>query len=100
MGFHDLAENGSPLGHIVTPNRSQISLVSIDRRLDPPKMTSGRWFGKKHEKLMKNLCENRSFLMAQNHVWRYTLRLFHTFSIFGKRRKIDAKREAQSHISL
>ena len=34
--------------------------------------------------------------MAQNHVWRYTLRLFHTFSIFEKSRKIDAKREAKS----
>ena len=30
--------------------------------------------------------------MAQNHVWRYTLRLFHTFAIFGKNRKVDAKR--------
>ena len=29
--------------------------------------------------------------MAQNHVWRYTLRLFHTFVIFGKSRKNDAK---------
>ena len=40
--------------------------------------------------------------MARNHVWRYTLRLFHTFAIFGKYRilmkkgsqndaKIDAK---------
>ena len=31
--------------------------------------------------------------MARNHVWRYTLRLFHTFAIFEKNRKIDAKRE-------
>ena len=30
--------------------------------------------------------------MARNHVWRYTLRLFHTFAIFEKNRKIDAKR--------
>ena len=35
--------------------------------------------------------------MARNHVWRYTLRLFHTFAIFEKSRKIDAKREAKSH---
>ena len=35
--------------------------------------------------------------MAWKHVWRYTLRLFHTFVIFEKIRKIDAKREAQSH---
>ena len=35
--------------------------------------------------------------MAQNHVWRYTLRLFHTFAIFEKYRKIDAKRDAKSY---
>ena len=29
--------------------------------------------------------------MAQNHVWRYTLRLFHTFAIFGKYRIFDEK---------
>ena len=34
--------------------------------------------------------------MARNHVWRYTLRLFHTFAIFEKSQKIDAKREAKS----
>ena len=34
--------------------------------------------------------------MAQNHVWRYTLRLFHTFAIFEKYQKIDAKRDAKS----
>ena len=36
--------------------------------------------------------------MAQNHVSCYTLRLFHTFAIFEKSRKIDAKREAKSHV--
>ena len=36
--------------------------------------------------------------MAQNHVWRYTLRLFHTFAIFEKNRKIDAKRDANSRV--
>ena len=36
--------------------------------------------------------------MAQNHVWRYTLRLFHTFALFEKIRKIDAKRWAKSHV--
>ena len=51
---------------------------------------------KKHENSMKKRCENERFLMAQNHVWRYTLRFFHTFPIFEKVRKIDAKREAKS----
>ena len=41
-----LAENGSPLGHIVAENRSKILFLSIDRRLELPKMTSGRVFGK------------------------------------------------------
>ena len=45
---------------------------------------------------MKNRYENQWFLMAQNHVWRYTLRLFYTFAIFEKYRKIDAKRDAKS----
>ncbi len=36
-----LAENGPPLGHIVAQNRS-----SIDRRLEPPTITSGKGFGK------------------------------------------------------
>ena len=34
--------------------------------------------------------------MARNQVWRYTLHLFHTFAIFEKSRKIDAKREPKS----
>ena len=34
--------------------------------------------------------------MAQDHAWHYTLRLFHTFGIFEKDRKIDAKRDAKS----
>ena len=29
------------------------------------------------------------FLTAQNHVWRYTLRLFNTVAIFDKSRKIN-----------
>ena len=36
---------------------------------------------------MKNRCENRRFLMARNHVWRYTLRLFHTCVLFEKLEK-------------
>ena len=36
--------------------------------------------------------------MARNHVWRYTLRLFHTFAIFEKKnRKINEKRDPESH---
>ena len=46
---------------------------------------------------MENQCENERFLMARNHVSHYTLRLFHTFAIFEKSQKMDAKRDAQSH---
>ena len=53
---------------------------------------------KKHENFMKNRCKNGCFLMARNHVWRYTLRLFHTFAVFEKNRKIDAKREPKNRL--
>ena len=45
---------------------------------------------------MKNWCKNWCFLMARNHVWRYTLRLFHTFAIFENNRKINEKRDPES----
>ena len=50
----------------------------------------------KHENYIKNQSKKPCFLMAPNHVWRYTLRLFHTFGLFEKNRKIDAKREPKS----
>ena len=43
--------------------------------LGPSKNDLWKGVRKKHEKLTKNRCENGTFLMAQNHVWRYTLRL-------------------------
>ena len=36
---------------------------------------------------MKNGCKSRCCLVAHNHVWRYTLRLFHIFVIFEKNKK-------------
>ena len=77
-------------------DRSKIVLLSIDGHFDPRKMPSGRGLRKKHENYMKNRFENRRCLMAQNHVWRYTLRLFYTFGFFETSRKIDAKRDATS----
>ena len=53
---------------------------------------------KKREHLTKNRCGNGRFLMARNHVWRYTLRLFHTFAIFEKYRKMEPKMEAESYV--
>ena len=35
---------------------------------------------------MNNRCEHGRFLMARNHIWRYTLRLFHTFAIFEQKK--------------
>ena len=40
------AQKGSFLGPAWIQNGSKIAFLSIDRRLDPPKMTSGRGFGK------------------------------------------------------
>ena len=37
--------------------------------------------------------------MARNHVWRYTLRLFHTFAIFEKKSKNQCKKDLKSHIA-
>ena len=36
--------------------------------------------------------------MARKHVWRYTLRLFHTFAIFEKTQKNYAKRDPQNRV--
>ena len=62
-------------GPLEIADRSKIVLLSIDGHFDPRKMPSGRGFGKNMKNCMKNRCQNRRFLMAQNHVWRYTLRL-------------------------
>ena len=80
-------------------NRKSVQKRIFEDRLALGPSKNGFWKGvrKKHENLMKNRCENERFLMARNHVWRYTLRLFHTFAIFEKNRKINAKREAKSH---
>ena len=37
--------------------------------------------------------------MAQNHVWRYTLRLFHTFAIFEQTQTKNCdERDPKSHV--
>ena len=56
-------------------NGSQTHLFSIGWYLDTPKMLSEREIGQKHVQIMKFRCENLMFSLAQNHVWRYTLRL-------------------------
>ena len=67
-------------------NRKSVQKRIFEDRLALGPSKNGLWKGvrKKHEILMKNRCENERFLMARNHVWRYTLRLFHTFAIFKK----------------
>ena len=91
-----LAENVAPRGRFCDPtwiqNGSKIELLSLAPRLDSPKITSGRRFGQKHETNTKNRCENRFFLMAQNHVWHYTLRLFHTFAILKQNQENQCKK--------
>ena len=60
----------------------KLHLFSIGWYLDAPKMLSEREVGQKHEKIMKHRCEILMFSLAQNHVWRYTLCIFHTFAGF------------------
>ena len=74
----------------------KLHLFSIGWYLDTQKMSSEREVGQKHEKIMKHRCENLMFSLAQNRVWRYTLRLFHTFGLFEKSGKVDAKMETKS----
>ena len=51
------------------------------------------WKGvsKKHERFIEKQSQEQFLLRAQNHVWRYKLRLFYTFGLFGKIRGIDAE---------
>ena len=67
-------------------NRRSLQNRTFERQLGlgPSKNGLREGVRKKHENSMKKRSENGRFLMAQNHVWRYTLRLFHTFSIFEK----------------
>ena len=89
---------GSVLGSQEKRKSVQNRIFEYRRALGPSK--NGHWkeVRKKHESLMKNRCINQGFLMAWNHVWRYTLRLFHTFAIFERSRKIDAKRVVKREV--
>ena len=86
-----MVPKGAILGTPLDPKWLQNHAFEHRSALRPSK--NGLWKGvrKKHENMMKNGCENQWFLMAQNHVWRYTLRLFYTFGLLGKSRKIDAE---------
>ena len=74
-------------------NRGSLQNRTFDYRRALWHSKNALWEGvrKKHENWMKDRCENRKFLMAQNHVWRYILRLFYTFGLFGKSWKFDAE---------
>ena len=74
-GWSKTVPNGSILGTPLDPKWLQNRTVEDRLALRPSK--NGLWKGVriKHENSMKKRCENRRFLMAQNHVWRYTLRL-------------------------
>ena len=87
---------GSIFGALGNRRSLQNRTFEYRRALWPSKNALWEGVRKKHENWMKNRCENRRFLMAQNHVWRYTLRLFYTFGLFEKSRKIDAKMEPKS----
>ena len=79
-----------------TQNLLKIALLALDRRRVPRKITSRKGVWRMHENLMKFRCTNLCSSMARNHVWRYTLHLFHTFAIFENNRKINENRDPES----
>ena len=109
LGGRGLADSGSfnlttPWHRLVSadfvtpldPKWLQNRIFEHRSALGPSKNDLWKGVWKKHENWMKNQCGNRCFLMAQNHVWRYTLRLFYTFAIFEKYQKNNAKMDAKS----
>ena len=104
--FSDLS-NSNPIPPVpeglvpsLPPRRLQKRTLEDRRALGPSKNVLWEGVRKKHEKLMKIRCENERFLMARNHVWRYTLRLFHTFAIFEKSRKNPCQKGVQRSCML
>ena len=88
-----MVPKGAILGTPLDPKLLQNHAFEHRSALRPSKNDLWKGVRKKHENSMKKRCKNRRFLMAQNHVWRYTLRLFYTFGISERNRQIDAKRE-------
>ena len=82
-----LVENGAPRDHFGPQRGAKIGKKSnfwVRLAQGPSKNNLQKGVRKKHENLMKDRCKNGCFLMARNHVWHYTLRLFHTFALFEK----------------
>lgn len=90
----------SPQGRFLDPwqigNRSKIALLRIEGHLDPPKMASGRGFAKNVKIEWTIDATSLLFDGAEPRLALYSS-LFHTFAIFEKVGKINAKRDAQSH---
>ena len=70
-----MSPRGVILGTPLNPKWLQNRTVEDRSALRPSKNDLWKGVRKKHENSMKKRCENRRSLMAQNHVWRYTLRL-------------------------
>ena len=79
-----MAFQGAILGPSWGPKSVKNRTFGFRSAQGPSKNELRKGVGKKHENLMKHRCRNGWSLMARNHVWRYTLRLFHTFAIFEK----------------
>ena len=92
----------APQGSIFEPLENRKSLrkrIFEDRRALGFSKNGLREGARKNRKISsRNRRKNGRFLMAWKHVWRYTLRLFHTFVIFEKIKKNDAERDPQSHV--
>ena len=101
-GYHFWRQGGlkrCPMGPFLGPpwiqNGSKIMLSSIGRHLDPPKMVSGRGFGKNMKIQWKNDAKIEGFWWLRT-TFGVILFAYNTLSPFSKKnQKIDAKRDAK-----
>ena len=96
--FKKMSLQGSFLEPLENRKSVKNRICEHRRALWPSKSGVWEWVRKKHQYFIKFLCENRRFLMARNHVWHYTLRLFYTFAILETNWKMNAKIDAQRQL--
>ena len=93
-----LAENGAQRGPFLGPawiqNGSKIAFLSIDRRLDPPKMTSERRFGKSMKMWWKIDANIEGFWWLRT-TFGVILFAYFTFLPFSEKSKNQCKKECQ-----
>ena len=73
--WRKMSPKGAIPGTTLNPKWLQNRTFEHRSALGPSKNALWERLLKKRENLMNHRCENQRFLMAQKHVWRYTLRL-------------------------